>query len=168
MPSPAIREKILDLPALLNALELRRSRGERVVFTNGCFDLLHAGHVTYLEAAREQGDLLIVGVNSDASVQRLKGRGRPILTQTERATVLAALRSVDYVTIFNEDTPLGLIEAIVPDVLAKGGDWPPEEIVGKGVVEAAGGRVMSLPFVAGQSTSAILERIVKESGALQR
>ncbi len=161
MPAPPLTEKILNLPALLRALEPRRIRGERVVFTNGCFDLVHPGHVIYLEAARDQGDLLTVGLNSDTSVRRLKGDGRPVFSQEERATVLAALRSVDYVCVFEEDTPLALIEAILPDVLVKGGDWRLAQIVGKEVVEAAGGRVMNLPFVEGLSTTAILERIAK-------
>jgi D-beta-D-heptose 7-phosphate kinase/D-beta-D-heptose 1-phosphate adenosyltransferase len=161
MPAPPLTENIRDLPALLRALEPRRIRGECVVFTNGCFDLVHPGHVIYLEAARDRGDLLIVGLNSDASVRRLKGGGRPVFSQEERATVLAALRSVDYVCVFDEDTPLALIEAILPDVLVKGGDWRLAQIVGKEVVEAAGGRVMNLPFVEGQSTTAILEKIAK-------
>jgi rfaE bifunctional protein nucleotidyltransferase chain/domain len=130
------------------------------VFTNGCFDLLHPGHVTYLEAARELGDALVVGLNSDASVRRLKGPARPILTEQERATVLSGLRSVDYVVVFDEDTPLALIRRIVPDVLVKGGDWPVEAIVGADVVLAAGGRVSSLPFVEGKSTTGIVERIL--------
>lgn len=134
------------------------------MFTNGCFDLLHPGHVTYLEAARDLGDALVVGLNSDASVQRLKGPTRPVLTQDERATVLAGLRSVDYVTIFEEDTPLRLIAALVPEVLVKGGDWPVDAIVGADVVLAAGGEVLSLPFVEGKSTTGIVERVLRAGG----
>ena len=157
--SPGPRRQVLPLADLVRELSARRGRGEKVVFTNGCFDLLHPGHVTYLEAARALGDLLVVGLNSDASVRRLKGPARPILTEDERATVLAGLRSVDYVVIFGEETPRSLIEAVRPDVLVKGGDWPVESIVGADVVLAAGGRVLSLPFVEGKSTTGIVERI---------
>jgi rfaE bifunctional protein nucleotidyltransferase chain/domain len=158
---PSLHRKILDLPALLSALEPRRRSGERVVFTNGCFDLLHPGHVIYLEAARDLGDLLVVGLNSDGSVRRLKGPSRPILPQEDRATILAGLRSVDYVVAFDEDTPLRLIEALVPDVLVKGGDWAVERIVGGEVVEAAGGRVVTIPFLEGKSTTGIVERVLE-------
>ncbi len=161
---PALSEKTLPLPALLAALEPRRRARERVVFTNGCFDLLHPGHVTYLEAARDLGDLLVVGLNSDASVRRLKGPARPVLPQADRATVLAGLRSVDYVTVFDEDTPLRLIEALLPDVLVKGGDWAVERIVGREAVEAAGGRVATIPFVEGKSTTGIVERVLNRCG----
>jgi D-beta-D-heptose 7-phosphate kinase/D-beta-D-heptose 1-phosphate adenosyltransferase len=143
----------------LEALGTLRTGGARVIFTNGCFDLLHPGHVTYLESARGLGDVLVVGLNSDASVRRLKGPTRPILSELERATVLAALRSVDFVVIFGEDTPAELIRAIVPDVLVKGGDWSEDQIVGADVVHRAGGRVLSLPFVEGKSTTGIVERI---------
>lgn len=163
MTRPALQDRIVQLPALLAALVPLRGGGGRIVFTNGCFDLLHPGHVTYLEAARQLGDALVVGLNSDASVRRLKGPTRPILTEEERATVVAGLRSVDYVVVFNEETPLHLIEAVVPDVLVKGGDWPVEAIVGADVVLAAGGRVLSLPFVEGKSTTGIVERIVRSA-----
>ncbi|MHB8767105.1 MAG: D-glycero-beta-D-manno-heptose 1-phosphate adenylyltransferase [Deferrisomatales bacterium] len=158
---PPLADKVLPLPALLDALRPLRAAGGRVVFTNGCFDLLHPGHVTYLEAARDLGDALVVGLNSDASVRRLKGPRRPILTQQERATVLAGLRSVDYVVVFDEDTPLGLIEAIVPDLLVKGGDWAVASIVGREAVEAAGGQVRAIPFVEGNSTTGIVERVLQ-------
>lgn len=149
------------LAELLPTLAERKKRGERVVFTNGCFDLLHPGHVAYLAEARELGDLLVVGLNSDASVKKLeKGVERPIMTEEERAAVLSGLRSVDYVVIFGEETPIRLIEAIVPDVLVKGGDWPLESIVGKDVVEKAGGAVRTIPFVAGKSTTGLVERII--------
>ncbi len=156
---PPLADKILTADALVRALDRRRREGARVVFTNGCFDLLHPGHVTYLEAARNLGDLLVVGLNSDASVRRLKGPRRPVCPQEDRAVVLAGLRSVDFVTVFDEDTPLGLIRAVRPDVLVKGGDWSPDQIVGRGVVEASGGRVVALPFVAGRSTTDIVARI---------
>lgn len=157
---PPLNSKILTPPALLSALAPRRLGGERVVFTNGCFDLLHPGHVTYLEAARDLGDLLVVGLNSDESVRRLKGPSRPVLPEGDRATILAGLRSVDYVVAFEEDTPLRLIEALVPDVLVKGGDWAVERIVGREAVEAGGGRVVTMPFLEGSSTTGIVERVL--------
>lgn len=133
--------------------------GRTLVFTNGCFDLLHPGHVRYLERAADQGDLLLVAVNSDRSVKRLKGPGRPIHAEQERCEILAALASVDFVTAFDEETPLEVIRQILPDILAKGGDWSPDQIVGREVVESNGGRVVSVPFEAGYSTSRIIERI---------
>jgi D-beta-D-heptose 7-phosphate kinase/D-beta-D-heptose 1-phosphate adenosyltransferase len=142
-----------------------REGGGRVVFTNGCFDLLHPGHVAYLQAARALGDALVLGLNSDASVKRLeKGTERPILTEEERAAILLGLRSVDYVIVFDEDTPLELIEKIVPDILVKGGDWPLDQIVGRDVVEAAGGEARTIPFVEGKSTTSIVERILTRLG----
>ena len=141
-----------------------RPRDERLVFTNGCFDILHRGHVDYLTAARSLGDALVVAVNSDASVRRLKGKGRPLVAQEDRVLVLAALRSVDAVTIFDEDTPRELLAALLPDVLVKGGDYHADEVVGRAEVEAAGGQVVILPFVAGRSTTAILEKIREADG----
>jgi D-beta-D-heptose 7-phosphate kinase/D-beta-D-heptose 1-phosphate adenosyltransferase len=138
-----------------------RREGKRVVFTNGCFDLLHAGHVRYLTEARGLGDALIVGLNSDRSVRALKGDGRPILNESERAEVIAALEAVDYVVVFEEDTPQELIARLLPDVLVKGGDWPLDQIVGREEVEAAGGRVVSLGYLKGSSTTDILARIKK-------
>lgn len=153
------------LAELLPLLASRRDKGERVVFTNGCFDLLHPGHVAYLSEARALGDILVVGLNSDASVKRLnKGPERPIMNEEERAAVLAGLRAVDYVTLFAEDTPLRLIEAIRPDVLVKGGDWPLESIVGREVVESSGGVVRTISFVEGKSTTGIVERILSRLG----
>ena len=153
--------KIVDRETLIAARRRLRAEGRQVVFTNGCFDLLHPGHVGYLAAARALGDALVVALNSDASVRRLKGAGRPILKQDERAEVMAALAAVDYVTVFDEDTPRQLIAALLPDVLVKGGDWAIEEIVGREAVEAAGGRVLALPYLEGLSTSDIIERIRK-------
>jgi D-beta-D-heptose 7-phosphate kinase/D-beta-D-heptose 1-phosphate adenosyltransferase len=155
--------KIVDLHALLDARGMMKRAGKRLVFTNGCFDLLHAGHVRYLSEARALGDALVVGLNSDRSVRRLKGEGRPILNEQERAEVIAALEAVDYVIIFDEETPRELIAALLPDVLVKGGDWPLDEIVGRDEVEAAGGRVASLPYVEGSSTTDIIERIRNRS-----
>lgn len=135
-----------------------------VVFTNGCFDILHPGHVDYLERARALGDCLIVGLNSDASVRRLKGVTRPINPQESRAWVLAALRCVDGVIIFDEDTPLELIQVVEPNILVKGGDWPVERIVGREVVESRGGRVLSLPLLPGYSTTGLVEHILAVHG----
>ena len=135
-----------------------RAAGRRVVFTNGCFDLLHAGHVRLLEAARAQGDLLVVGLNSDASVRRLKGPSRPVLPEAERAEALRALETVDRVVVYEDDTPLAAIQALVPDVLVKGADWAPGTIGGADVVEAAGGRVVRVELLAGRSTSGLIER----------
>lgn len=150
--------KILTLERAIEIVDQLKARGLRVVFTNGCFDLLHPGHTRYLAAARELGDALIVALNSDRSVRALKGPGRPIFPQSERAEILAALESVDYVTIFDDLTPQVVIARMLPHVLVKGADWGPEEIVGRAEVEAAGGRVVSIPVVKGYSTSAILER----------
>jgi D-beta-D-heptose 7-phosphate kinase/D-beta-D-heptose 1-phosphate adenosyltransferase len=136
-----------------------KQEGKRVVFTNGCFDILHRGHVDYLSKARAKGDALIVGMNTDASVQRLKGPTRPIVEEQDRAFVLAALSVVDYVCLFEEDTPLELIKAVVPDVLVKGGDWSIETIVGRDVVEAAGGTVQTIAFVPNRSTTNIVQKI---------
>jgi D-beta-D-heptose 7-phosphate kinase/D-beta-D-heptose 1-phosphate adenosyltransferase len=151
--------KILDPPDLLRAVASARAGGARIVFTNGCFDLLHAGHVDYLYAARAAGDLLIVGVNDDASVRRLKGPARPLVAAAERVRILAALEMVDFVSTFGEDTPQALIEAIQPDVLVKGADWATEDVVGRDVVEAGGGRVLRIPLRPGVSTTRLVERI---------
>lgn len=156
-----MNQKIKNLPALLRIVRRVRKQGKRIVFTNGCFDLLHLGHVTYLEQAKSKGDLLIVGINSDRSMQRLKGRERPLVPQSERAQVLAGLSSVDYVTIFNEPTPLRLIQALLPDALVKGADWEKDNIVGGDVVERRGGKVVTIPVVKGVSTTQIIKRIVK-------
>lgn len=150
---------LLSLPDLMAARARWRAAGETVVFTNGCFDLLHAGHVRYLAQARALGGALVVGLNADASVRRLKGAGRPVTPEAERAEVLAALEAVDAVTLFGEDTPLALVEALTPDLLVKGGDWPPESIVGRDHVLAHGGEVLSLPLAEGRSTTSILSRL---------
>lgn len=152
-------EKLLAAAAAVTAVAERRRRGQTVVFTNGCFDLLHAGHIRYLKASRELGDCLIVGVNSDASVRRLKGEGRPILDQKERTEILSSLSFVDHVVIFDEDTPLRLIESIRPDVLTKGADYESRQVVGADVVRAYGGRVELIELVDGKSTTDIIGRI---------
>jgi D-beta-D-heptose 7-phosphate kinase/D-beta-D-heptose 1-phosphate adenosyltransferase len=152
--------KILTRPALRRRLAARRRAGDRIVFTNGCFDLLHPGHVRYLRAARRLGDVLVVGLNSDRSVRRLdKGPDRPLVSEADRAEVVAALEMVDYVSIFDEDTPYELIGAAQPDVLVKGGDWPVDRIVGADLVRARGGVVRSLPLAEGYSTTRLLERV---------
>jgi rfaE bifunctional protein nucleotidyltransferase chain/domain len=139
-----------------------RPRQERVVFTNGCFDILHRGHVEYLASARSLGDRLVVGLNGDGSVRRLKGEGRPVNPFEDRAVVLAALEAVDAVIRFDEDTPQRLIQAILPDVLVKGGDYRAEEIVGAREVVAAGGEVVVAPLIPGRSTSGIIDRVTRE------
>jgi rfaE bifunctional protein nucleotidyltransferase chain/domain len=156
--------RVLGRAEARSAREAARRGGKTVVFTNGCFDLLHRGHVDLLAAARDRGDLLVVGLNSDASVRRLKGPGRPLVPVEDRAAVLAALAAVDVVVVFDEDTPLELIRELVPDVLVKGADYRPEEVVGKDVVEAAGGRVDLVPLTEGQSTSSLVERLRKPGG----
>ncbi len=155
---PRARDKILSRSAAATALARARRRGERGVFTNGCFDLLHVGHVRCLQAARELGDRLLVALNSDASVRRLKGPGRPIVPARQRAEVLAALGCVDWVVVFGQPTPLSLIRLLRPDVLAKGGDWPLDEIVGRTELERWGGRTVRLREVRGVRTTEILER----------
>ncbi|RPI27807.1 MAG: D-glycero-beta-D-manno-heptose 1-phosphate adenylyltransferase [Acidobacteria bacterium] len=153
------RSKIRTRLQLKEHLEHLRSEGKRIVFTNGCFDLLHPGHIRYLEKARAEGDALVVALNSDASVRRIKGPERPIQSETERSEVMAALECVDFVTLFDEPTPYEIIEDLLPDVLVKGGDWTVDRIVGRETVEAHGGKVISIPFETGQSTSNIIERI---------
>lgn len=151
---------VLTIDDLVEHRERLRRDGRRLVFTNGCFDLLHPGHVRYLAQARALGDALMVALNSDRSVRELKGPTRPILTEEERTEVMAALGCVDYVTIFDEPTPRELIARVLPDILVKGGDWGVSEIVGRAEVESAGGEVYSLPFVDGCSTSDVIQRIV--------
>jgi D-beta-D-heptose 7-phosphate kinase/D-beta-D-heptose 1-phosphate adenosyltransferase len=136
-----------------------KRNGQRVVFTNGCFDLLHPGHIRGFEQARALGDVLVVAINSDSSVKFLKGAGRPIIPQDERAEILAALAAVDYVVVFDEMTPREILARMLPDVLVKGGDWGENEIVGREEVEAAGGRVVSIPLEPGYSSTAIIEKI---------
>ncbi len=153
------RKQILSRPALLRRVTQWRRAGRRIVFTNGCFDLLHAGHVQALEQARSLGDVLIVALNTDRSVRRIKGPTRPLVPQRQRARVIAALACVDAVVFFDDATPRRLIERIVPDVLAKGGDWTANAIVGGNVVRAHGGRVVRLRYVPGCSTTALVHRI---------
>lgn len=156
-----IKDKIFDKwnDALL-IIKAWKAEGNKIVFTNGCFDLIHMGHVLYLEEAKRKGDKLIVGVNSDSSVKKLKGIHRPIKDQINRVHILAALESVDMVLIFEENTPLELIQTILPDVIVKGGDWKPSQIVGSDIVLANGGEVLSLHFVEGYSTTALEQKII--------
>jgi len=154
-----LNSAVLTLEDAILRFGRKKRNGRRVVFTNGCFDLLHPGHIRSLELTRALGDVLIVGLNSDASVRQLKGEGRPVISALERAEILAALESVDAVVIFDDLTPREVIAALLPDVLVKGGDWPGDRIVGREEVEAAGGRVVSIPVVPGYSTTAILQKI---------
>ena len=149
---------VLELRPLLGILQ---ATGKKIVFTNGCFDLIHTGHTRYLAKAKSFGDLLIVAVNSDSSVRMIKGEKRPINTQEERAETLAALESVDFVTIFDEPDPHKIISELQPDVLVKGGDWPIEKIIGRDIVEARGGKVVNVPYVEGASTTGIIEKVLK-------
>lgn len=154
-------KKILSKDELLAQRARLRDAGQKFVFTNGVFDILHVGHVRYLETARTLGDALVVAINSDASVRELKGAGRPLINQDERAEILAALRAVSYVSVFDDVSPRSLIAELRPDVLVKGGDYALDDIHGREEVEAAGGRVVSLPFVEGISSSDIIERMKK-------
>ena len=160
MSGPALRlSRATPLLELRNERARWREEGTRVVFTNGCFDLLHPGHVRLLEAARAEGDRLVVGLNSDASVTRLKGAGRPLLPESERAETLLALEAVDRVVIYDDDTPRATIAALLPDVLVKGADWEMAAIVGREEVEAAGGKVVRVQLLPGRSTTGLVDRI---------
>jgi rfaE bifunctional protein nucleotidyltransferase chain/domain len=156
------KKKVKDLSSLKKEIDALKAQRKRIVFTNGCFDLLHPGHTRYLYQARQMGDYLVVAVNTDRSVKIIKGAGRPIQSQDERTELLAALSFVDAVVLFDEDNPLNVIRNLVPDVLVKGGDWTEDKIIGADVVKKAGGVVKSLPFVAGYSTTAMIEKIRKQ------
>lgn len=155
----AIDSKVMGQSALARKLGALRRSGKRIVFTNGCFDVIHLGHVRYLSKARSLGDLLVVGLNSDASVRSIKGPSRPLNRQLDRALVLASLSFVDYVTVFGEDTPEKLIRRLKPDVLVKGADWKAADIVGADFVLSRGGRVARIPFVKGRSTTGLIRRM---------
>jgi D-beta-D-heptose 7-phosphate kinase/D-beta-D-heptose 1-phosphate adenosyltransferase len=152
---------VVGLEELLSIRKRIKNEGKRVVFTNGCFDIVHRGHVEYLRKAKALGDILIVGVNTDSSVRKIKGPDRPVVEEDDRAHVLAALAAVDYVCLFDGETPYELIRALVPDILVKGADWPVEKVVGKDIVEAAGGSVKTIEFLPNRSTTGILDRIRK-------
>ena len=159
--------KIKTLEEMLQVRSELRAQGRKLVFTNGCFDLLHVGHVRYLNQARALGDALVVAINSDRSVRENKGEGRPLVPEAERAEVLSALACVDYVTIFDERTPQSVIDAIVPDVLVKGADWGLSEIVGRETVEKAGGVVRNITLVPGRSTTSIVARVLERADLLR-
>jgi D-beta-D-heptose 7-phosphate kinase/D-beta-D-heptose 1-phosphate adenosyltransferase len=156
--------KARSLPALVRELERHRGMGKRIVFTNGCFDIIHLGHVKYFQFAKSQGDLLVVGVNTDASIRRLKGPSRPVMDESDRMGILEELQSIDYLVLFDDDTPLELIRHIRPDVLVKGDDYTKQRVVGWELVESFGGRIELAPLVDGRSTSAIIERIAQSAG----
>jgi len=156
------KESFIKAETLALLIRDFQNKGKKIVFTNGCFDILHPGHSAYLAEAKALGDILVVGVNSDASVQRLKGDKRPIMPEQARARLLAALAAVDFVTIFNEDDPYQLIKLLEPDILVKGGDWDTSAIVGRDLVTARGGSVQSLPFIDQYSTTSIIEEILNK------
>lgn len=153
------RSKIKELSEMKQEIDRLKAEGKRIIFTNGCFDILHPGHTRYLYAARELGDCLIVAVNSDNSVRTIKGPGKPVLPQEVRAELLSALGCVDGVVVFNEDNPLKVIQSLMPDILVKGGDWPEEKIIGADVVRKAGGEVRRIPFISGYSTTEIIKKL---------
>ncbi|MDH7512799.1 MAG: D-glycero-beta-D-manno-heptose 1-phosphate adenylyltransferase [Clostridiales bacterium] len=155
------RRKIYPLQELVRIREELRKKGKKVVFTNGCFDILHAGHVQLFREAKKCGDVLIVALNDDASVRRIKGPSRPIFPLGERWEILEAIEDIDYLTSFSEDTPQKIISTLLPDILVKGSDWRPEEIVGKKEVEAAGGKVVTVPYLRGRSSSSIIKKITR-------
>ena len=163
-----MREKIKTENELIKHIEQDKAAGRRIVFTNGCFDLLHLGHVRYLEEAKSLGDIMVVAVNSDRSATQLKGPSRPINTQDERAEVLAALACVDYVTIFDEPDPYRIISRLRPNVLVKGGDWTIETTVGRDILEGEGGKVVVIPYVKGISTTGLIDRILRCCGSIPK
>lgn len=154
-------KKIKNIKAIKSIVARLRGRRKKVVFTNGCFDILHVGHIHYLRKAKKLGDILVVGLNTDRSVRQIKGEKRPIVPQKDRAEVLAALEFVDYIVLFEEPDPFSLIEKVKPTILVKGADWPKDKIVGRDVVEKAGGRVIRIPLVPGASSTGVIERIIR-------
>ncbi len=156
--------KILDRGALREKLDNLRKTGKKIAFTNGCFDILHVGHVRYLREAKKTGDVLVLALNSDSSVRSIKGEKRPLVPEMERAEVLAALEFIDFVTLFDELTPLELIQYLKPDVLIKGGDWPEEKVVGRNEIKQWGGKVVIIPEVMGKSTTNVVEKIINIYG----
>lgn len=159
-----IMDKILSWESLKEKLNGLRKEGKTIVFTNGCFDILHVGHTRYLNEAKKTGDVFVLGLNSDSSVRALKGENRPINSEADRAYVLASLAAVDYVTIFSEETPLKLIEYLKPDIIVKGGDWKQEDVVGGDVVKKWGGKVLIMPETEGASSTNMIDKIVKFYG----
>ncbi len=162
--SRILKDKVAKLSRLKNILQKLQSRGKKIVFTNGCFDLLHAGHVKYLAAAKKMGDILVLGLNSDSSVRKIKGPKRPLVTQEDRLAVMAGLESIDYVVLFNETTPLKLIKTLKPDILVKGADWKTGKIVGADFVKIHAGKVATVKLTKGRSTTNLIKKIVKTYG----
>jgi D-beta-D-heptose 7-phosphate kinase/D-beta-D-heptose 1-phosphate adenosyltransferase len=156
-----IEKKIQDLRRLKKLISILKARRKKIVFTNGCFDLLHYGHIKYLQDAKKKGDILVVGINSDASVKRIKEKKRPVVNEKDRLRLVASLESVDYVVLFKEDTPLKIIKFIKPDVLVKGADWDKNNIVGRDIILSYGGRVSTIKFVKGYSTSNLIKKIAR-------
>lgn len=155
------RNKIKKISQLVKIIKTLQKKGKEIVFTNGCFDILHYGHVQYLEIAKTKGDILVLGLNSDSSVRKIKGKNRPIVNQTDRSKILAGLESVDFLVIFNETTPLKTIQKVKPDILIKGGDWKTDNIVGGDFVKSYGGKVETIKLAPGRSTTNIIKRIEK-------
>ncbi|MGQ9671981.1 MAG: D-glycero-beta-D-manno-heptose 1-phosphate adenylyltransferase [Candidatus Aminicenantales bacterium] len=162
-PKQPPHQKVLSLEALIRVRQKLRQKGLRVVFTNGCFDILHVGHIRLFREAKKKGDILIAALNDDESVRRLKGPSRPVFTLAERLEILEAIEDIDYLTSFAEDTPQKIIASLLPDVLVKGGDWKPEEVVGRKEVEAAGGQVVIVPYQKGHSSSSIIRKVIRLS-----
>ena len=162
-----MRDKIITRRRLQALVKKLRVKGSRIVFTNGCFDLLHIGHIRYLEKAKSLGDILIVALNSDRSVRRIKGPQRPIISERERAEVIAALGCVDYVILFHEPDPQNIIADLLPDILVKGGDWSKDNIIGRDIVQAKGGKVVTIPMVPQASSTNIINSIIKKYGTIQ-
>jgi rfaE bifunctional protein nucleotidyltransferase chain/domain len=156
-----MKSKILSRTQMRDEARRLRAAGKKLVFTNGCFDILHLGHARYLREARALGDALVVGLNSDGSVGRLKGAGRPLVPEADRAEMLAALEAVDYVTVFDEDTPAALVAEIVPEIIVKGGDYRPGDVAGRETVEAAGGSVVIIPLTEGRSTTGLIAKAAR-------
>ena len=156
-----LKTKLKTLEIIKNEIQPLQQQGKKIVFTNGCFDILHAGHVDIFQQARNLGDALVVAVNSDISIKKIKGEKRPVVPQAQRMQVLAALEAIDYVVIFDEENPLKIIKELQPDILVKGGDWPVETIVGREIVEKKGGKVLSIPLMEGISTTNIIEEVNK-------
>lgn len=157
----SLNTKIKTLPRLSKIIRKLKKEKKRIVFTNGCFDILHYGHVQYLQDARRKGDVLVVAVNSDASIRRIKGASRPIVDEQDRVRVIAGLESVDYVVLFNEDTPLSVIRALKPQILVKGADWSVKDIVGRDIVRAYGGKVVTVNLIPGRSTTSLIKKIAE-------
>lgn len=159
--SPQLDSKIKSIHELAGIIKRLKAKGKKIVFTNGCFDILHYGHVKYLQDARAKGDYLVVALNSDSSIRRIKGKGRPVVNEKDRIRVISALESVDYTVLFNDDTPLTVIEALKPDYLVKGADWQKRAIVGNELVIGCGGKVLTIPLVTGRSTTNLIKKIAK-------